>query len=81
MSENRYKIEKLKNLRNEMTYFWSSTFIFGAGMVAFLIKGSSMYDRVWGIIALFFTFIFFDGFMARRNKVEKLTDKLKKEEK
>ncbi|GBF23119.1 hypothetical protein tpqmel_0531 [Candidatus Gastranaerophilus sp. (ex Termes propinquus)] len=78
MEEDNYKIEALKNLRNEMTHVWGSAFVLGGGGVTLVILRSSTIEAVLGWLAFLGFIIFMNAYFSKYIKVDKITEELRR---
>lgn len=78
MDEKEYLVEKLNSIRNEMSHLWGAAFLMGGGAITLFTTGYSNEKLIFIISGVFFSLIFANAYMIRRDEVKDILKILRK---
>lgn len=75
-----YLKEKANCLRNEMNHLWAGTFVTCGGAIGFsVLEQKTLLTFIFIVLGIFFTIIFINGYMLRREQLTQIVKRLKEQ--
>ena len=79
--KNKYLIEKLSSIRNEMSHLWGGSFVMGGGAITLAITSPNILKSALAILGLVMTVLFMNAYFLRKQEILNILNELKQEDK